>query len=128
MRQREGRARVTVALLRAAWLFVSVWILVSWLHALRTADPSYKGEVAILYFSLLLTVNFPLAGVGLFGAGLLLSWVGPTLSDWLGVSPGVADAVTGWAVAAAFGYLQWFVLVPASVRWLRARLRRVAAR
>jgi hypothetical protein len=103
-----------VLAVRFAWCAVSVAILFA---TLRAYDPQQARDADVLMVYGMLCLGFPSSIVA---AAMV------TLADVLGVTAMQPNSritiVAVWAFYGAFGYAQWFYLLPALVRRRRRRL------
>lgn len=122
----EQNSRITSwlsTLIKVAWLGLALVVLGDWLYfwAYESSNvpPIYRGEKAILLIWVMMFMSFP-AGV-LWYALLMFGYL---LLDTMGVRPEQPSAFEGvlvWLGFLAFGYLQWFGLVPRIYRKLKKR-------
>jgi len=102
----SAKARVVKRLLLGIWLTLCVAVLI---FAIVQRD-IHDMDIAYTYFMLFL--SFP-AGLIFAGVVAALSTIALYLPD------GLMGAFITWPPFVVLGYLQWFVLLPEIVRWLR---------
>jgi hypothetical protein len=112
-----------IAVMKVAWVGLSVLFLVNQIIALGSVEPSKRHEVELAFVFVMNVLTFP--------AGLLLTAI---LSGalWLmyrccglTVSVSAFGLVLLWVAYVGIGALQWFLIAPALVKKFRARHSRV---
>lgn len=108
-----SKSSETLNALRFAWVGLCLVVLALML----SSGPNPERGMIFVYA--MLAVTFPIG----FAAAYLFAFVGYLLERFFGyVIPydPIANGAT-WALFGAFGYLQWFVLLPWAIRKFRGR-------
>lgn len=106
-----GKREILGRVLKALWLFACVLILVL---TLIYRGPEYRDAVEA-EFLIMMGLSFPSGWLSLVMLKLIEML---KLFEWSGITE-LQSIFLVWVPLFVLGYLQWFVAVPAIIRWWR---------